>query len=993
MKNAFEKSLLGASVLALLVASPSFAQNASEQDKKKEEEKAKSSETVVITGSRIKKNEYNQASPLQVITNANALLAGKNDPVKVLQSSTAAASSNQINNFYSGFVVEGGPGIQSVGLNSLGSQRTLLLLNGRRLPPSGTRGQVGAVDLQTIPNLAVDRYEILNEGASPIYGSDAVGGVINMVTRKNTNGLEITGSTGTSFEGGGSFNTVGAVWGKTADKWNVMVSAEYQEQKSLKYSDRDFCREDYVFNPTTGARVDFIDPSTGNYYCLGVNGTSFNRVSPTGSASSGTGTWVVDPTATARVIGTNPQTGAANTLLKVPGFKRLFSPPTGTQGTPITYQLDYTNPLYAASDIISPSKRTNLYSTFSRDLDIFGGVEVYGEALYAKRESSQERGAQLFFVIPATNPFNPWGTAFGGTAAAQPVIARPANNEQTVDTWQVLAGISGKTGGGIMGFLKNGDWDIFAQTSSGTGKYSGTTIRQDRLTASANATSTTSCPTPTYGGTCMPINFFDPRVLDGQYTAAEYDYLFNNENEGKTVYEQSVFEANITGDVFQIPGAADAVKANFGVHYRNYSINDVPGVETLRNNVALTTTAGITKGEDSVKEVYTEWAIPLVAKKPFVEDLNWTVAYRFTDYDSYDSNETWKSTLSWRLSPEFQVVAISGTSYRAPALYELFLGNQTGFLSQGSIDPCILWGDFADEPARTRCAADGIPADYNGAGSSATIYSGGGAGNLKEENSRSDIFSLIWKPTFANLNIRADLWKIEVSDQIAKFSASGIINACYYDQTGKMDYFCSLFTRDATSHNILTVKDNYVNINVTEVKGIDLKFLYRKEFPFGNLTVDSQHRWTVDNKTGLFSDSELFDYAGTIGEPAYNSQTQFRFDKGDYTYSWTVNAIGPSSDMRFYGSDIFPISATSNYAYRGLSSVKYKVGLEATITHNVSVRYRSDNWTLIGGINNLFDEEPPAISSAIWTKLGNYPLNSQFDPVGRSLFLSVTRRF
>lgn len=1001
MNKAFSKSLLSASAIALLIASPSFAQT---KEKKTEPEKVEKksdspSDTVVVTGSRIRRDSFNQASPLQVITMQNATLAGQSDGSRIIQGSTSAASSTQINNMFSGFIVEGGPGIQTVGLNSLGSQRTLVMLNGHRLPPSGVRGQVGMVDLQNIPTLAISRFDILNEGASPIYGSDAVGGVVNGITRKDVNGFEVQATGNTTVEGGGSFYKVGALWGKTGDNWNALVAAEYREQTALKISDRDFCMEDYVFNPTTGERLDFINPKTGQYYCLGVNGTSFNRVSLGGTAATGTGTWVLDPTSTTTVIGTNPQTGAGNTKLKVPGFKRLFSPPVGTVGVgnPIAYQLDYNHPLYDDSDLISPSKVSNLYTSLSHDLPILGGATVYAEGLYSKRESTQTRGAQLFFAIPASNVYNPFGVT------ATPVIARPANNEQTVDTWQILAGIKGHTNAGIFGLLKNGDWDVYGQTSEGKGKYSSTTIRADRVAASLATTITggvASCPTPVYGGSCLPINFFDPRVITGNYTQAEYDYLFGAPNEGTTIYKQTLFEANLSGDLFKIPGARDEIKANFGIQYRKYSIDDTPGTETLRQNTLLSTSAGITRGEDAAKEFYTEISMPLIAKKPLIEDLNWTVAYRYTNYDSYDANSTWKSTVQWRITPEIQLVAISGTSYRAPSLYELFLGNQTGFLSQGSVDPCINWALSSNTTLQTRCAAEGIPNDYTGSnlggGSSATIYTGGGAGNLTEETSRSDIFSIIYTPTFADLRLRLDFWKINVEDQIANFGAANIVNSCYTDLTGKAAYFCGLFTRDATTKNILTVKNNYVNINVQEVKGIDFKALYSKEFNFGKLTIDSQHRWTTQDNQGLFSDSELFNYAGTIGEPIYNSQTQLRFSKQDWTYAWTINAIGPASDVRYYGTDTFAIAAGSNFTYQGVTSVKYKLKTETTITHNFTVQYKNDNWTLLGGVTNIFDEPPPAVSTGIgWSKLGNMPLTSQYydSMIGRSVFVNVTKRF
>jgi iron complex outermembrane recepter protein len=980
---------------------------------------AREAETVIVTGSRISTNTFNSASPLTVISTGNAVLSGQIDASTILQSSTAAAGSTQINNFFSGFIVEGGPGIQTVGLNSLGAQRTLVLLNGRRLPPSGVRGQVGAVDLQSIPTLAIDQFQILNEGASPIYGSDAVGGVVNAIVRKNVNGFEVTGRLNGPTEGNGEQYLIGGLYGKTADRWNVMVAAQYAEQFALKLGDRDFCQNDYVFNAATGARADFIDPKTGQARCFGVNGASFNRITLQGTALTGAGTWISDPAITARTSGLNPsvrvlsgtpQTGSCLTatgltvtcasqqvLLTTPGFRRLFSPQNGVIGEPLANQLDYFSPFIDSSDLVSPSQRINLYATGAADLDILGGVEVYGEALYAQRKSQQTRGAQLFFVVPAANPYNPFGVN------AQPVISRPANSEQEVNTWQVLGGIRGQTGNGLGGFLKSGKWDIYAQTSEGKGEYGGTAIFQDRLNATLATTivgGNATCPTPVLsGGTCVPINFFDPRVLRGQYTDAEYNYLFNGQNIGNTTYRQTAVEANVGGDVFQIPGAADAVKANIGVYYRKYEINDVPGPESLRNNIALSTIAGITKGEDAVREAYIEVNAPLLAKKPLVESLSVIGAYRYTDYDSYDTNSTWKATLDWKITPEFRFVAIAGTSYRAPALFELFLGDQTGFLAQGSIDPCIQYELTNNTVLQQRCAAAGIPQGYTGAGSSATIITGGGAGNLKEEESRSDIFSFVYTPSKLDLNVRVDAWKIEVTDQVAQFGAANIVGACYVDTTGRAANFCPLFTRApagaANAFNILTVQNNYVNINVTEVEGIDLTVRYRKDFSFGDLSVNSQHRWTTSNKSGLFSDTDLIESAGDIGEPIYVSVNQIQFRRKDWTYAWTIDAIGQSNNTLFNGGlNPVPSGPGSYYAYNGVANVLYKTKTETTITHDFSVQYRSDNWTLVGGMSNIFNEEPPAISTAVYfSRLGNVPLTSQYDIIGRSAFVSVTRRF
>lgn len=1076
--------LLGATALSLFAAAPAFAEDAQQQASTEQAQpattpasteapasgqaapaqtpapaaSASGSQTVVVTGTRIRRNAFNSTSAVQVVTNENAVLQGRVSAAETLQGATAAQGSQQINNFFSGFIVEGGPGIQTVGFNSLGPTRTLALINGRRLPPSGVRGQVGAVDLATIPFLAVARSEILPEGASPIYGSDAVGGIFNVITRRDVDGLEISFTGRAPFEGGAEFGEVGVLWGKVEDNWNFMAAASYAREEALKYGDRNFCNADYVFNADTGQRADFIDPRTGQPRCFGI-GPSFNRVGPGGNAATGTGTWIADPAATARVTGLRPDAipvaagapipvgpsagqvnpvatcvlptgqvisqalGQCNVLLAVPGYRRIWSPRFGQLGEPLQNQVDYDHPFVQNADISSPSQRLNLYAAGAADLDILGGIEVFGEFIGARRTSQQDRAAQLFFFNVDTalqrdyvyNPFN-IGVAPAARITAQPVIVRPANSEQEVTTWQLVGGVRGQTGSGFFGgFLRNGDWEIYAQTSVGEGKYRGTTILLSRIEDSLRTTITNgvaSCvaTAPSLAGNqaCVPVNFFDPRVVRGDLNEAETNWLYADPsiNEGSTTYKQTAVEGTISGDVFQVPGASDAVKANFGFYYRNYSINDVPGAVTrtfLRpgvSNQALTTVAGITRGEDSVLEFYTEWSAPLVANQPFIENLELTAAYRYTDYDSYSSNETKKFTLRWSLTPEITVIAMNGTSYRAPALFELYLGDQSGFVSQLSIDPCVNWGLSNNQTVRDRCAAAGVPQDYNGAGASATIITGGGLGTLKEEESESTIYSFVWSPTTLPLNLRVDYWQISVTDQVAQFGAGAIVGACFGDTTGRAAVFCSLITRNPGTgpnpFNINTVQNDYVNINVQEVEGIDLQLDYRLELAAGDLTIASAFRWTNRNASGLFSDTDLFEDQGFIGEPVFNGQVQARFDRGDWTTSWTVVGIGPTRNKTFNGTGnpVITQAPGSYYAYNGVTRVLYKTSTETTIYHNVSVRWRTDDWTVVGTVSNLFDEAPPSVSTgAFFSRLGVSPLTGQYPQFGRAAQVQVVRRF
>lgn len=1033
-----KKNLLCASALiaVLGVSSASFAQEAPKKEEKKEAAKP-AGEVVVVTGSRIGRSTFNSTAPLTIVTTEQSNLKGQFDPGQALQQSAAAAGSTQINAYFTGFVVDGGgPGVSTIALRGLGPGRTLVLFDGKRLPPSGARGQVGAVDLNTLPSLIVDRTEVLRDGSSPIYGSEAIGGVVNLITRKNVNGFEVSGSASAPFAGGAEQYRVGALWGKTLDKSAVTLSAEYIEQKELNLSDRDFskCVDDYIFK-ADGTRADYVDPKTGKPYCF--NGGFGNAVSGSGLVG---GTWVPDSTATAITVGYRPDAikVAANTpipfgasagqtftvatcvlptgqvisqgngttagtactvRLTIPGYRRLFGPAHGTLGSPVANQVAYNSPFYDNRDIFSPSQRFTVHGRVSHDFDFLGGVSAELSGFYNIRKSSQESGAQLFPTIGATNVYNPFG------ATVQPVMFRPANAAQEIHTFQIVGELKGKTGNGIGGLFKNGSWDLSYQYGKGDGDYTSTTIAQDRLDATLATTITNgvaSCPTPVItGGTCLPINFFTPDILAGKYTPEQLEYLFNAPNDGNTVYVQQVLEGNYGGEIYQVPGAKDPISASVGFHLRKYSINDVPGATDLAGNRAFSSSAGITKGEDQVREFYGEVEAPLISKKPFFDDLTVNLAYRWTEYDSYPSDTTYKASVYWKLTPEFRIRGGVGTSYKAPALYELFLGDQTAFLGQGSIDPCINWDLSSNPTIVARCSAAGIPAGYIAAGSSsALIVSGGGYGVLKDERANTKNFGIVYDATKINLRVAVDWTSVENTDQVAKFGAANIAAACYGDDNAaRAAIFCSLLKRNSSTatsrpNEITQVDDNFVNINNQNQEEIALAIDYKKVFSFGTLAINSDNTFTLRNEVGLFSDTELFDNAGTIGEPKFVSNNIVQFRKKDWTFNWNIDAVGPTSNKSFNSAGPIAVALGGYYEFNGISSYYRKNNTETTIYHGVSVRYRSDNWTVSGGVSNIFDEAPPAISlNSGSARLGRGALASQYDLRGRSIFATVTRRW
>ena len=284
----YRKSVLsGVALGALALSGNAFAQEAEEDVvvevvEEAAEEEARQ-EKVVVTGSLIARDEYSSASPIQVITAEVATLEGLVDTASLLQGSSLAAGSTQLNNTFQNFVTNGGVGTQTIDLRGCGDTRTLVLIDGKRPGPSGTRGAVSAYDLNVVPQSIISRVEVLKDGASTIYGSDAVCGVVNIITRDSIDAPELTFNGSLPFESGGEeFRVNGAFGLEFGDNIDLTFSAEYRLQQELNIGDRDYleCPVDLVRDPDTfqlldrlnqGANADTVDNCSNLYFNLSAN--------------------------------------------------------------------------------------------------------------------------------------------------------------------------------------------------------------------------------------------------------------------------------------------------------------------------------------------------------------------------------------------------------------------------------------------------------------------------------------------------------------------------------------------------------------------------------------------------------------------------------------------------------------------------------------------------------------------------------------------------
>ncbi len=951
-------------------------------------------EGLVVTGSRIRRNEFTSPAPITVITREQMTLEGLTDTAELLQTSTIASGSFQINNQLGQFVIEGGGGVNSISLRGLGAQRTLVLLNGRRAGPAGVGGQVGAFDLNVIPGSVIERVEILKDGASSIYGSDAVAGVVNIITRDQVDGGTFDISYNKPFDSGGEQLRVAGTYGRTFERGQFTIALDYWKQYELEQGDRDYtrCGNDYYHDTQSGELVDIISRRTGKPFCY-ENATQnavylpdflfYAQYDPTEANGP------YDPFTRILTdfgyVGPGWFIAAASDSIWQPIIDFYYGQGAYNYSTYEYFNVD--ERIDAGQSVVAPLERITVFGTGSYDLT--PTTELYGEVLLNRRNSRQD----LVRAVAPTIFFGTYGNPFFVSQALPFVDNVPFNFEQEVNYMRFVGGARGTFANST--FLNGWTWDVTAQYSRSDADYTNDSILDDAMYAAGdfdsnyandNGPNFGGCGavpvTPISGRTCVPISWFDPDTLANGLTAEQLAFL-TYKTHGSTEYTQSTVEAVISGDLMHVP--AGIVSTALGVSWRRDEIDDRPDPNAPIQNLWGQTTAGATAGSDSVREVFGEVEVPLLRNVMLAHDVKLSASGRWTDYDSYGENTTYKLGLDWRFSPQFRIRGTYGTSYRAPALYEMFLASLTGFQGQTVIDPCVLYEDAADPVLAANCAAENIPTGYPGVGGSATVTQGGGGkGFLDPETSTAQSLGFVYTPDWIDLSIAVDYFDIRVEDEVTQFGAGNIVNLCYALSTYP-NSFCDLFVRDEdpdspTYHSILSVEDNYVNVAEQQNRGYDLTVRYKHSFPFADMTIDAQGTWQIEDVID-FSGLATVDANEVAGEPAFTGQANVRFDRGDWTFLWSLDHIGHQ----------FPSEPVTGGTSRYPDDVLFKRWRESTTYHHLSLRKKWDNLEIVGGVRNVFDEHPPAGSFNEF-RIGTATLN-QYDMLGRRVFINFSAAF
>ncbi len=961
-------------MLGCLYGTAAMAQDAPAQDADAQQEEAKKDETktlekITVTGSLLKRLEYDTASPVQVLTADVSADIGQVSTAEFLQQSSVAAGSTQISNQFAGFVVEGGTGVQTVSLRGLGAQRTLVLLNGQRPGPAGTRGQVLAFDLNVIPQSILQRAEIVKDGTSSIYGSDALAGVANLITRTNFDGAELGIFGRVPQDGGAKVFSISLANGWNFGKGTVSAAAEYYIQEPLRFKDRDFltCGQD-LFTDASGNSIDRQDRSiTAGTELGGCNNLYANT-----AIDAFTGLrYIPSPT--------------GNTIGLIPGYRPRTNANYGAGNTGQAFYEDQLNfDFFGDQQLIDKQERFSVFvsSNFS-----FGNVGWTTDFLYNRRGTDTHRYRQFFpltggTTAPASFRYTD-GSSFQSlvpSGVAQPVMPFPSDQKVRIDYYYVRTGLDG--------LFSNSDswsWSTNLSYTRSDGDYTNLAILNSR------SGDVSAALRPQTGGRAPLVNYFDKGFLNGT-RMDELVAAVGSWETGNTIYDQVLLNGVVTGELFNMP--AGAVGAAIGAEYRRFSIDDQPSVAEASGDFWGQSSAVQTKGTDSVKEIFAEVEVPLLKAVPAFESLSLNMSARAFDYDSVnDPDYVWKVGLNWQVIPSVRLRATKGTSYRAPGLYELFLGNLSSFVGQLAIDPCINYGQTTNDNIRRNCAAVGVGPTFPGGTSSARVFSQGGAGVVKPETSNSFTAGIVLTPTAWPISVALDYFDIAVNNQIAQLTAGTILGGCYGADVFPND-FCNLFVRNPANHPtapnaIVDVFQKYVNVNQQKVRGFDLLTRFDKDFSFGKLEMEGQATYVKEDFEEFFSSSAASGFTstnrnGAIGRPKLSANLRTQLKRGDFAYTWFMNYVDQTQSLT-----LNPV--TTFFGYTG--AVRDIVA-EDRLYHTVSVRYSQPKWSVLFGIQNLLDEDPPTVSSGVATRYGNVPaFATQYDLLGRTFFSRVDFKF
>ncbi len=945
--------LSGAVVPMLLASSAALAQTAPG---------ASSAETVVVTGSLIARPDYNTATPTVSATTQDLQASGQ---IALEQGLTELPQFSPDVTGAGPFI--GGSGEVNLDLRYLGPQRNLILLDGRRLLPSAADG---TVDLNQLPQGIIGSVDVITGGASAVYGSDAVSGVVNFKTKKPMNGLDVTTSYGTTQTYGGSQFDVNGVGGVETDngKGSLIFALEYtQRDKVNSASIPDLVQ--YGNYPVPLASGEFT-PGSNPISQAALNNYFGQFGAPAGNVSQ------------SELLGFNNNGSLFNVGKNAVAPFNVYNliPQTDPSGRPL-------------EDVLAGSVHHKSYASWSQypltrwsaftkgDWDIGSGVHAYIQGLFTDYtsklnvEPTVTSGLQIP-TVPVTNPFIP--AALASLLATRPNPNAPFSLSDRFYSFGYRT-ITNQNHiyqfvGGFDGTLRDTmTWEVYGSHGQTTTDYSSTgAVRFSIIQQLLNAPD---------GGASMCAGGYDPFGLHPVSQACEN--LASPVITQSTVVNQDVINADLQGTIFRVP--AGDMKFALGIDYRDISYSYLPDAEIQSGDPFTYNIQTPTKGASPVKEVFGETLIPVIKNVPFFESVNLDVAARYSDYDLTGGSATYKGDIDWAVRDGFRLRGGYERAIRAPAVSELFSGNSTQYQNLATItgtlsDPCDVTLPYVNgangAQIKALCAAQGLPASIaptytNNNPQVPVVVSGNTA--LKPEVADTFTGGAVYQPQFdtpwfQNASISIDYYDIRLKNAISAVPISLVVTSCFNLNGANPTYsasnlYCGLLNRAPATGFLANSAAPYENLGQIKTGGVDLEAEWLTDIAAvsgwssaGTLGVNMVGTYLNDFKVQAAPGGVFTEYGGTDSTSYYGPYNTWRYNTTFTYHNWGTD-IGLR--WRFIGAmqdSSVASSATRTPGAAGQPNLNY---FDLTIGYGFPDTQTHLNLT----VSNLLSTTPPTVGA------------------------------
>jgi outer membrane receptor protein involved in Fe transport len=979
------------------------------------QEAATELEMVVVTGSRIAVPNQTSTSPILSVTSEEIKSGGRldvSDLLNQLPQFNSNSLGQDLGNRTSGLTSAGG--VATADLRGLGPNRTLVLVDGRRLGAGSPQTviQSPAPDLDQIPSALVERVDVVTGGASAVYGSDAIAGVVNFIMKKNFEGLQLDAQLGGNWHnnhnsfaqqrvGDAGYDVLrSAEWdGKTVNfnvtaganildgRGNVTAFFGYSSMDPVRSSERDFggCQLNY-----TDALDDLAcGGSSNSNYFLPTN----ELVNPDGDVYSVLGSQFV-----AR--------GTAGT-----------TPPAVFNSQPYIYM---------------QRQDTRYNAGFLAHVDVNEYAQPYAEFSFMNDRTHQEvaptalfRGANVLsdtgnYLINCSNPLLSAQQAARMCTPAEIAADALAPGSVSAD---VEIGRRNVEGGartyafehtnyrmvlGSKGELADGwTYDAYGQYYyTNFSNFNGKDFSFDKIANALQVRGTPSAPVCISGGSCVPYNIFK----DGGVTEEALGYLYTPGTATGSTTLRTV-HADATGDLgkygMTLPTADDGVAVNIGYEYRREAVVYAPDAAELGGLIVGLGGAypAIDTGY-SVKEGFAEVRVPIVQGKPGIQDLVFDAGYRYSDYSTAGSTNTYKFELQYAPIADVRFRGSYNRAIRAPSIVELFSPQLVGKISFGE-DPCApSESDGTLAATLAQCARTGVtPAQYN----NASIPQGtagqltqlqGGNPDLKPETADTYTVGVTLRPeALPGFTGSLDYYHIKMKDLVGPLDATLILSNCL--NTGDPIY-CSQLVRHpitGTLNGASVQSGGYIvqtgiNVGADVLDGIDLQAGYKYDLgDMGRLKLMLNGAYLLKSKSTPIPGGGSYDCAGLFGSTCQTVNPKWRHS---LRTSWELpNEVTVSATWRYSSSAKLDNNDSNPELFESVLGdvATFRAKLPAVSYVDLTGSWEiSSHLQVRGGINNLFDKDPPlAPSDIISGGAPNY--YEYYDSLGRQLFLAVTAKF